>query len=240
MQRTRIRRIKFAVLCVAPTAFCVASPPTLADEGIRLKPQLTLLTLPPARDDPAPLFMEADTLRGHSEQETEAEGNVRLRRLGQSFSAEWMRYDAPTQEVEAKGRVRMEYGGDVIEGDNLRLNLGTERGFMEKPSFKLTPIPRDYVPPGGSTGAFTSPSGGSTGTSTSPSRAYPAMGRGSPGAFATGPSGTFPSNEKQRVPLQGRGDADRLLFQGPDLYSKKKKLKAKGIENEELKNMLKR
>ncbi len=189
MQRTRIRRITFAVLCVvAPAAY--------ADEGIRLKPQLSLLTLPPARDEPAPLFMEADTLRGHSEKETEAEGNVRLRRLGQSFSADWMRYEAPTQQIEAKGRVRLDYGGDIIEGDHLRFNMGTERGFMEKPSFRLTPIPRDYVAPGS--------------IATAPG--------GSPGAFVTAPSGTISSDQKPPVPLQGRGDADRLLFLGPDLY----------------------
>ena len=41
----------------------------------------------------------------------------------------------------------------MIEGDRLRYNLGTERGFMDKPTFKLTPIPRDYVAPGASPGA---------------------------------------------------------------------------------------
>ena len=112
-----------------------------------------------------------------------------MRRLGQSFAADWLRYEAPTRQVEAKGNVQLEYGGDLIEGDHLRFNLGTERGFMEKPTFRLTPIPRDYVAPGAS-----------------------------PRAFAIAPSGSIPGPENPPVPLQGRGHAERLLFQGPDLY----------------------
>lgn len=141
MQRTLIRRITLTVLCAAPLA-------AAAEEGIQLKAQRSLITLPAARDEPAPVFVEADRLRGHSEKETEAEGNVRLRRLGQSVSADWMRYEASQQQLDAKGNVRVEFGGDVIEGAELKFNLGTERGFMEKPVFRLTPIPRDYVPPG--------------------------------------------------------------------------------------------
>src|SRR5687767_4663224 len=88
MQRTiLIRRITLAVLCAAPLA-------AQAEEGIRLKSQRSLLTLPAARNDPATIFMEADRIEGHAEKETEAEGNVRMRRLGQSVSADWMRYEA--------------------------------------------------------------------------------------------------------------------------------------------------
>ena len=91
MHRIPIRRITLAVLCVVP----MAAP---AEEGIRLKPQRSLLSLPPVRDEPAPIFMEADRLQGHAEKETEAEGNVRVRRLGQTFSADSVRYEAPTQQ----------------------------------------------------------------------------------------------------------------------------------------------
>ncbi len=167
------------VLSVAPIA-------AQAEEGIRLKPQRSLLTLPPASDEPAPIFMEADRIEGHAEKETQADGNVRMRRLGQSFSADSMRYDASGGDVDAKGHVRIERGGDVIEGDRLRFNTGTERGFMEKPEFRLTPIPRDYVAPG-------------------------------QGKVVTQP-GTVPASEASPVPLQGRGSAERLTFQGPGLY----------------------
>jgi LPS-assembly protein len=185
MHRTRTARITLAVLCLVPLVPVAAH----AEEGIQLKPQRSLLSLPPARDEPAPIFMEADRVQGHAEKETEAEGNVSMRRLGQSFSADWMRYDAPAQQLEAKGRVRLEQAGDVIEGDHLRFNLGTERGFMAKPSYKLTPIPRDYVPPGEAPRT--------------------------PKPLAPGPQHPVVAT---REPLQGRGSAERLLFQGPGFY----------------------
>ena len=182
MHRTRTARITLAVLCLVPIA-------GKAEEGIRLKLQRSLLSLPATSKDPAPIFMEADRVQGHAEKETEAEGSVRMRRLGLSFSADWMRYDAPSQQLEAQGRVRIEQQGDVVEGDRLRFNLGTERGFMERPSYRLTPIPRDYAPPGEP--ARTPP--------------LPKPGRDQP-VMAT------------REPLQGRGNAERILFQGPGYY----------------------
>jgi LPS-assembly protein len=179
MHRIPIRRITLAVLCVVP----MAAP---AEEGIRLKPQRSLLSLPPVRDEPAPIFMEADRLQGHAEKETEAEGNVRVRRLGQTFSADSVRYEASTQQLDAKGNVRLEQRGDVIEGARLRFNMGTERGFMEKPSYRLTPIPRERARP-------------------------------EPGAPGTQPLPTA-AVMAPREPLQGRGSADRLVFDGPGYY----------------------
>jgi LPS-assembly protein len=171
MQRIRTRDISLAFVCLAPLA-------ASAQEGLQLRPQQTLSQAP--RDEPAPVFMEADRLHGTSEKEIEAEGNVRLRRAGELFSADWMRYELPSEQLEAKGSVRMERSGEVIEGTHLRFNLGTERGFLDKPRFLLTPVP-----------------------STAPKPA-PTKPR------TTGPS---PSSG-----MQGRGFAERLLFQGPDLY----------------------
>ena len=180
MQRTPLTRLTFTLLCAASLA-------ATADEGIALRLQPSLTTLPTARHDPAPIFIEADRIRGHAEKETEAEGNVQLRRPGQTVSAEWMRYEAAGQQLEAKGRVRLQHEGSVIEGDLLQFNLGTERGFMEKPMFRFTPVPRDYVPPG------------------------------SPPVTVSMP-GTVPTAKPPATPLPGRGSAERLLFEGPDLY----------------------
>ena len=178
MQTSRIS-ITLIALCALPL-------PAIAEEGVLLKPERSLITLPAASGDPAPIFFEADRLRGHSEKEIEAEGNVRARRLGQSVAADWMRYQMSRQQLDAKGSVRLQYGGDVIEGNELSFNLGTERGFMDKPVFRLTPMPRDYVPPGTTTPAIM--------------------------------PGTVPGTTPPPPRLAGRGSADRLLFQGPDLY----------------------
>lgn len=179
MPITRTARVFLAFICAAPIAAAAA------EDGIQLKQQRFLLTLPPVRDEPAPVFMEADSLRGHAEKETEAEGNVTFRRLGQSISADWMRYETQLHLLEAKGNVHAQYGGDVLEGAHLRINLGTERGFLEKPTFRLSPIPPDYKGP-----------------DSAPQLAAP-----------------FEIPKRPTAePLQGRGSAERLLFQGPDLY----------------------
>ncbi|MGZ5142139.1 MAG: LPS-assembly protein LptD [Burkholderiales bacterium] len=145
MHRTQTKRITLAVLCALPLV-SQAEEGASTQEGIKLKPERSLLSLPPERDESVPVFIEADRLRGHSEKETEAEGNVQLRRSGQSVFADRLRFESPQQELEASGNVRLEQQGDVLRGEYLRFNLGTERGFMDKPVFKLTPIPSNPAP----------------------------------------------------------------------------------------------
>src|SRR4051794_1183246 len=179
MQRTRRSRITLTVLCVVPLAASAA-------EGLQLKPQRPPLSANAAEDKAPPIFLDADKVTGQSDQEVEAEGNARLRRLDQTFSADWMRYQPPTEELDAEGRVRAERGKDVVEGDRLRFNLGTERGFMDKPKFRLSPVPKNSAPPG-----------------------EPDL----------EPADSFSTAQPARpLGLQGRGDADRVIFQGPDRY----------------------
>ncbi len=45
--------------------------------------------------------------------------------------ADWLRYEQPTDEVTPRGNVRIELGADVLDGDRLQFNLGTERGYMD-------------------------------------------------------------------------------------------------------------
>src|SRR5262249_53192779 len=79
----------------------------------------------------------SDILRGHVENETEAEGSARLRKRGTAISADWMRYEKPTDEVYARGNVLIDQGADVTEGDRLQYNLQTERGYMDNASYAL-------------------------------------------------------------------------------------------------------
>ena len=130
MHKPEIRRITFAVLCALPLA-------AGAQQGLKLKPQPSLILIPPTLKEPVPLFLEADQLRGHNERETEAEGDVRLRKRDQALYADWLRYDKSTDEVAAQGNVRMERGSDVVEGARLRYNLETDQGFMENPRYTL-------------------------------------------------------------------------------------------------------
>ena len=185
MHRTPRKRITFAVLCALPLA-AHAEEAVKPEDGLKLKPQRSLMSIPPAREESVPVFIEADRMSGHTEKEAEAEGNVHLRRLGQSVFAERLHFDTTLQELDASGNVRLEHQGDVLEGERLRFNLGTERGFMDKPVFKFTPIPRTPPP-------------------------------GTPGAPALASPGAIPSTRRP-PPVESRGSAERLVFQGPDLY----------------------
>jgi len=130
MHKPKITRIMLAILCALP-------PAASAEQGLKLKPQSSLILIPPALREDIPLFLEAGRLQGHSERETEAEGDVRLRKRNQALYADWMRYDKSTDEVAAQGNVRLERGADVVEGARLRYNLESDRGFMENPTYML-------------------------------------------------------------------------------------------------------
>ena len=130
MKKLIITRLSLALLCAAV-------PPAGAQQGLRLKPQQTLLVVPASLHEEVPLFIEADRLQGHQDRDAEAEGNVRLRRRGHAVSADWLRYDKLADEFAADGNVRMERGADVIEGVRLRYHLEAESGSMEQPNFTL-------------------------------------------------------------------------------------------------------
>lgn len=135
------------LLASVALALCCALPlGAHAQEGLRLKAHPSVKLEPAVAGDAAPVFIEADRLRGRTERETEAEGSVRLRKRGQTVFADWLRHDASTDEVTAVGNVRIQQGGDLVEGERLRYHLGTDRGYMEAPRYTLTPAPRPTQP----------------------------------------------------------------------------------------------
>ncbi len=79
-------------------------------------------------DENAPIFIDADRIRGRQEVEFEAFGDVRLRRLGEAVFADYLRYDIARQELTARGRIRFERPGGAINGQGLRYNLADSTG----------------------------------------------------------------------------------------------------------------
>jgi LPS-assembly protein len=165
MPSSRKTRIALAVLCALPLM-------AGAEQGLKLKSQPGLMLIPPDNTDEVPLFIEADRLQGIQDKEIEAHGSARLRKRGQAFFADWMRHDTPTDVLTAKGNVRIEQGREIIEGDALRYEIGTDRGYMEQPRYMLV-----STPPG----------------------------------ITTGSAARFGDTD-------GRGTAERLLFEGPGQY----------------------
>jgi LPS-assembly protein len=126
----RLYRVTLSVLLALP-AFA------LAQHGLQLQPQRSMLDIGPGELDNTPVYIEADRLQGNSEKELVATGNVRLRKRGQAFFADWMRHDQRENEVTAIGNVRIEQGKDVVLGSRLRYNLNTERGRMENADYSI-------------------------------------------------------------------------------------------------------
>ena len=136
MHKPQITRITLAVLCAFPFA-------ADAQQGLQLKSQPTLVLTPPPVKEDVPLFLEAEQLQGHTDRETEASGDVRLRKRGQAVHAERLRHDQQVNELTAEGNVRLEQGASVVEGARLQYNLDTDRGFMETPRFTLHRAPSE-------------------------------------------------------------------------------------------------
>lgn len=134
MHKPEISRITLAVLCALPLA-------AGAQQGLQLKRQPTLVLTPSPVKEDVPLFLEADRLQGHNDRETEATGEVRLRRRGQAVHADRLRYDKPENEITAEGKVRIEQSQSVVEGARLKYNVETDRGFMESPRYTLHKSP---------------------------------------------------------------------------------------------------
>ena len=138
MKTFRVAPFMLLLWCSCATAD--DSPPAAPapdDQALHLKLQPALIPFMPSESENLPLFFEADQLQGHQEQETEAEGAVRVWRRGQSFYADWLRYDMPENEINAHGNVRIEQGGDLLNGSKLRFNLGTQRGQMDEPVYAV-------------------------------------------------------------------------------------------------------
>ena len=128
----RKSRIALALLCALPAL-------ALAQQGLQLRPQPSLIELPSSNAERTPMYMEGDRMQGHSDRETEAQGSARFRGRGQSVFADWMRHDKRDNELTAIGNVRMEQGAQITEGARLRYNLDTERGLMESARYALSP-----------------------------------------------------------------------------------------------------
>ena len=93
-----------------------------------------------AKPEPsAPITLDADRIEGVSGGDTTAEGNANLRRGDLSIRANLLRYSETNEEVQANGNVRVERGGDTLSGPAVRYSLKDSTGEIEKPEFTLAP-----------------------------------------------------------------------------------------------------
>jgi LPS-assembly protein len=131
MHRTRV---PFAVLSLI---LYVASGVRAEESGLKLRMQPQLIPYSLGRDEPTPLFLDADSVQGHQDREVEAAGGVRLRKRGAAVFSDQLYLSLPDSQLTATGHVRFEKEGDVLTGEQLFYDLNDDSGYVEKPEYRL-------------------------------------------------------------------------------------------------------
>jgi LPS-assembly protein len=83
------------------------------------------------------IFLRADRLEGEAQDWIQAEGKVELRSRRQTMLADWLRYDAATDEFWGKGNVTVRRGLDWISGPEARFKRTDETGSFTMPEFHV-------------------------------------------------------------------------------------------------------
>ena len=127
--------VTFAVLSMI---LCVASGARAEETGLKLRMQPELIPYSLGRDEPADLFLDADKIEGHQDQELEAAGSVRLRKRGAAVFSDQLHLSFPDRQLTATGHVRFEKAGDVVTGEQLFYDLNNDSGYIDKPEYRLS------------------------------------------------------------------------------------------------------
>ncbi|GAB4414439.1 MAG: LPS-assembly protein LptD [Sideroxydans sp.] len=86
---------------------------------------------------PGTAYLSARRVQASRDNRIEAEGEVELRQESQQLRATHLIYDQGSRETRADGPVILEQPGTTLRGQQLELNLDTQRGRMTQPEFTL-------------------------------------------------------------------------------------------------------
>lgn len=89
------------------------------------------------KGDDYPLFVVADQIEGRTDEVTEAEGNVELRKAGSLLYADKVLYRPLEDEIEATGQVRLLQDGAEVKTPHLRMKLSDQIGFAEQAEYRI-------------------------------------------------------------------------------------------------------
>ena len=107
------------------------------EPGLKLQMQRELIPYSLGRDEPTDLFLDADSIEGHQDQELEAAGSVRLRKRGAAVYSDQLHLSFPDQQLTATGHVRFEKDGDIVTGEQLFYDMDSDSGYIDKPEYRL-------------------------------------------------------------------------------------------------------
>ncbi len=134
MHVTRLPSVGLLMLLV------LAAESHAAGAGLGLKLDRGLASPESAGNEKLPVYIDADQIQGRQENDLEARGNARFRTREKSLSADWLLYRSKEDEVEAEGNVRLEQAGNVFQGTRLKLNLESEKGYLQQPVYSLSEL----------------------------------------------------------------------------------------------------
>lgn len=143
-------KLVWGLLVVAVGSAAAADQPSV-DPADAIDANTPQPVLKPSRDIAAPrdgedtrtVFITADRIGGRENIETVAEGNVELRRTGNTLTADRLTYWPVEDEMDAVGNVCLTKNADVITGPRLRLKITDNLGFFEQPHYSIKRMSAD-------------------------------------------------------------------------------------------------
>lgn len=93
--------------------------------------------LPKEAEKNGATYVAGDSVSGKAEDVVTIKGNAELRRPGTVIRADTVQYQQSLDKATAQGNVRMNRLGNVYEGTELDVKVGTFEGYFLKPQFQL-------------------------------------------------------------------------------------------------------
>ena len=181
-------------------------PDAMPPLALRASPSM----VPPPKDSttPRPVFLRAQRMAGDVDREFIAEGDAELRKIGTVLNSDRLTYWPIDDEVEAEGNVRLAQGEDLITGPKMRLKLEDEVGYFEQPAYTLKRQPQPGTNAAADKAFAQSPAGQQGG------KDWFNSGFATPRVLDIKPGQTSFDEPKKKTMTEGRGEADRIDFEG--------------------------
>ncbi|MGA2552262.1 MAG: LPS-assembly protein LptD [Burkholderiaceae bacterium] len=135
--RTRLAAPARGALGWALTGLAVLPLSALAQEGLQLKPQHTLIDPNSHPKEEVPKFGIADEISGQEDVDAVLTGHAELRQANENIKADTIHYFQVEDEMLATGSVRLYQHGDVYVGPELHLHLDDDHGYFIAPTYSF-------------------------------------------------------------------------------------------------------
>ncbi len=127
---TRLRRAGLTCACWLAASGAIA-------QNLPLKLEREFGAASTGDDSQRPVFASGDAISGSPNGETVIEGHAQVRRGALVVTSDRLTYAPDTERLQATGNVRITRAGGVFSGPRLDLNLATNIGTFESPTYDL-------------------------------------------------------------------------------------------------------